>query len=230
MPTLTYHGHSAVELQLAGKHVWIDPFLTGNPVAKADPAHVKADIIALSHGHSDHVGDAASIAQRTGATLVAAYELALYCHAKGAAKIEPTNIGGTVRIGDIRVTFTQAWHSSSIDIDGRPVPMGPACGLVIRGEGRTIYHMGDTGLFGDIKLIAERHGPFDVACIPCGDRFTMGLDDAVLAAQWIQARVSVPIHWGTFPIIENNGDAFARRLTSCDMKAAALAPGGSLTF
>lgn len=230
MATLTYHGHSAVELILGGKHVWIDPFLTGNPLAKADPAKVKADLIVLTHGHSDHVGDAPAISQRTGAPIAAAYELALYCQSQGAKHIEPTNIGGTIRAGDISVTFTQAWHSSSIDIGGKPVPMGPACGVVLRGEGKTIYHMGDTGLFSDIKLITERHGPFDLACIPCGDRFTMGLDDAVLAAQWIQARLSVPIHHSTFPIIEANGEAFARRLSSCDLKAVCLPSGGTASF
>lgn len=231
MAKLTFHGHSAVELELAGRHVWVDPFLTGNPKAVVKADAVRADVIVITHGHSDHVGDAVAIAKRTGAVIAGAYEVTTYCHEQGVARTEPANIGGTVPIGPINVTLTMAWHSSAIESpNGAPRYMGPSAGAVIKGEGKAIYHMGDTGLFSDIKLIAERLGPFQVALVPCGDRFTMGVDDAALAASWINARMTVPIHFGTFPIIGDNGAAFVEALTRRGLAGKALAPGESIEF
>ena len=228
MASLTFHGHSAAELVLGGKHVWIDPFLTGNPKAVVKAAAVAADVIVLTHGHSDHVGDTIDIARRTNAVVVATYELAQHCAAHGVRRIEPGNIGGTIRAGDVAVSFTPAWHSSALDQDGKLVYMGPSTGAVVRGGGKCVYHMGDTGLFGDIRLIAERMGPFDAALVPCGDRFTMGLEDAVLAAQWISARVSVPIHFGTFPIVGDHGAEFARRVSAAGGVGRCLKPGEAM--
>ncbi|MEE8169726.1 MAG: metal-dependent hydrolase [Phycisphaerae bacterium] len=230
MATLTFHGHSTVELQLGGRRIWIDPFLTGNPRAKADPGNVAADFVVLTHGHADHLGDTVAIAKQTGAAVAAAIEITSWLGTQGLTKLEPTNLGGTVRCGDVSVTFVQACHSSSYEVDGRAIYMGPAAGVVLKAQGKSVYHMGDTCLFGDIRLITERYGPFDVACVPTGDRFTMGLDDALTAARWINAKLTIPVHFGTFELIEDNGEEFVQRLARMGTNGKLLSAGESAEF
>jgi len=230
MATLTFHGHSAIELQMAGRRVWIDPFLTGNPKAVLRPDQVQADTLIVTHGHGDHFGDTVALARRTGAVVVSNYEITSYCRAQGVERIEPANVGGTVMAGKLSITFTPAIHSSSLEVNGQSLYMGVAAGVVLRAEGKSLYHMGDTSLFSDIRLITERLGPFDVALVPTGDRFTMGLESSLTAARWINARLTIPIHHSTFPIIEANAEDFVRRLARLGSNGRVLAPGESVEF
>ncbi|MCH2152801.1 MAG: metal-dependent hydrolase [Phycisphaerales bacterium] len=195
---LVFHGHSAFVLSDGQITVAVDPFFTGNPAATIEADQVTCTHVALTHGHEDHFGDTIQIAKNNDATVVAAYEIVNYVAEQGHDKGEPGNPGGRICIGDDSwIAFTQAFHSSSYQ--GRY--MGMPCGLVIHLGGKTVYHCGDTGLFGDLALIGEMYKP-DVALIPIGDRFTMGPEQASRAADMIGAPVVVPIHYNTWPPIE----------------------------
>jgi L-ascorbate metabolism protein UlaG (beta-lactamase superfamily) len=202
--TINFLGHSGFLLS-DGKHrLVIDPFLTGNPAARSKPEDIQCDYIALTHGHADHFGDTVTIAKANNATVVAAFEITEYLGEQGIAKVEPGNPGGQITTPFGWIAFTQAFHSSSYE--GRY--MGMPCGLVVHMGGRTFYHCGDTGLFGDMRLIGELYEP-DVAAIPIGDRFTMGPKLAARAAEWIKPRVAIPIHFNTWPPIAVDVSQFA---------------------
>jgi L-ascorbate metabolism protein UlaG (beta-lactamase superfamily) len=202
--TINFLGHSGFLLS-DGKHrLVIDPFLTGNPAARSKPEDIQCDYIALTHGHADHFGDTVTIAKASDATVVAAFEITEYLGEQGIAKVEPGNPGGQITTPFGWIAFTQAFHSSSYE--GRY--MGMPCGLVVHMGGRTFYHCGDTGLFGDMRLIGELYEP-DVAAIPIGDRFTMGPKLAARAAEWIKPRVAIPIHYNTWPPIAVDVSQFA---------------------
>ncbi|WP_217587087.1 metal-dependent hydrolase [Lentibacillus saliphilus] len=206
---LSYHGHSVVKVVTNDHVILIDPFITGNPLCDLDPDLVKADVILLTHGHNDHVGDTVEIAKRNDALVVATNELAVYLGQKGL-KTHGMNIGGAYNFDFGRVKLTKAFHSSSYEEpDGTIVYTGMPTGILLTIEGKTIYHVGDTNLFSDLKLIGDMND-IDVAFIPIGDNFTMGPEDAVVAADWIQARTVVPVHYNTFPVIEQDPDAFAK--------------------
>ena len=191
--TIEYLGHAGFWLS-DGKHrVVIDPFLTGNSLAVRKPGDVACDWLLLTHGHPDHVGDAVAIARKNNATVHAVFELAAYCAEQGCAASHG-NVGGQVRTPFGSVTLVQAFHSSSFD--GRY--MGVACGVVVELGGVVFYHCGDTGLFGDMKLIGELFKP-TVAMVPVGDRYTMGPRLATKAAELIGPKVAIPIHYATFP-------------------------------
>jgi len=201
--TLTFFGHAGY-LLTAGKHaVAIDPFLTGNPVATMKPQDVVCQAIVLTHGHGDHLGDTVAIAKANKATVYAANEIAEYLGGQGVT-CEPGNPGGKINGPFGWVAFTQAFHSSSYD--GRY--LGMPCGAVVALGGVTVYHLGDTGLFGDMKLIGEIYKP-DIALIPVGDRFTMGPELGTMAAEMIRPKVAVPMHYGTWPLLVSDISAFA---------------------
>lgn len=225
---VTYHGHATVLVETLGKKVLIDPFFTGNPSAVVEAKDVEADLILLTHGHGDHTADAVSISKRTGATVVAVFELAGLLHGRGA-KTHGVGLGGTYRFGDVKVKYTLAFHSSSLEDEENRIfhYAGMPAGILIMAEGKTIYHAGDTALFSDMKVIGERHAP-DLALLPIGDNFTMGPEDALVAAQWIRAKKVVPIHYNTFPLIAQDGDAFVKRLSDKGIGGAALRPGESI--
>ena len=201
--TITYLGHSGFLFDDGTHRLAVDPFLTGNPLARHEPKDIECQYIALTHGHADHVGDTVAIAKANGATVIAAFELCEFLGEQGVSRCDPGNPGGRVRTDFGYVAFTQAFHSSSYE--GRY--MGMPCGLVLSIGETKIYHCGDTALFGDMKLIGELARP-DIACIPVGDRFTMGPELGSKAAELIRPRVAIPIHYGTFPMLVSDISAF----------------------
>ena len=189
----------------------VDPFLSGNPVFDGDPleAAVGCTHVALTHGHADHVGDAADICKETGAMLISNYEIYLWLNRQGVENCNPVQQGGTVDCGQFRTTLTMANHSSSFDVDGQIIYLGNPGGLVFEAEGEpTVYHMGDTNMFGDMALIEEFHQP-KVGIVPIGDRFTMGGKQAAVACRrYFNFETIIPCHFGTFPIIDQSPDLF----------------------
>lgn len=208
---IVWFGHSAFRLEFADKVVLIDPFLTGNPGFRGDPdkAGEGATHILLTHGHSDHVGDALDIAKRTGAIIVANYELCMWLAAKGAANVDPMNTGGSTDQGGFHVTLVRADHSSTAVEGDVFTPLGLPNGIVVTAEGEpVVYHMGDTDLFGDMALIQELHRP-DIVIVPIGDRFTMGPDRAAFAIRrFFKPRAVIPCHYGSFPPLAPTADGF----------------------
>lgn len=209
--SITFLGHAGFSLSDGRHTLVIDPFLTGNPQATASPSDVSCTHLALTHGHADHLGDAVAIAKRTGAVVLGAFEICNFFNEQGVETVEPGNPGGRITTDFGWLAFTQAFHSSSYE--GRY--MGMPCGIMTHIGGATIYHLGDTGLFGDMALLGEIYRP-DVALIPIGDRFTMGPDLASRAAEMIKPKVAVPMHYGTWPPIEQDPSTF--KPTGVDVK------------
>lgn len=204
-------GHSCLLVETGGKHVLIDPFLTGNPRAAASAATVPADLVLISHGHGDHVGDAVAIAKRTGATVVSNYEIGEWLKApkQGLAQVHGLQHGGSYAFPEIgRVKLTLAFHGSVLP-DG--TYGGNPCGFVFTtGDGAKIYDAADTALFSDMTLIGEEG--IDLAMLPIGDYYTMGPDDAIRAVAMIAPRFVLPIHYNTFDAIAQDVDAWAERV------------------
>ena len=195
---VTWLGHSTFLMTSPkGVRLLFDPFLTNNPRVPPAAKRVGAvDLILVTHGHSDHCEDAAAIARETGATVIASPELAGWLERQGVKHLRPMNIGGRQHVSGLEIVMVPALHSSSAP-DG--TYLGPATGFVVRFEDAlTIYFAGDTALFGDMRLIRDRHAPH-VAFLPIGDRFTMGPEDAAIAAEWLGVKTIVPMHYGTFP-------------------------------
>jgi L-ascorbate metabolism protein UlaG (beta-lactamase superfamily) len=223
---IIYHGHSCVQLITKGKSLVIDPFLRGNELAVAKPEDIRTDAILLTHAHTDHILDAEPIARSNDAPIVATFELATYMSRKGLRTIE-MNLGGTIDLGFAKVTMIQAFHSSGIMLeDNQIIYGGMPGGFIIRAEGLTILHAGDTALFGDMKMIGERY-EIDAAFLPIGDHYTMGPDDALLAAKWFGAKTVIPVHYNSFPPIRQDAAAFVKQLEAQGQRGIVLAPGES---
>ncbi len=207
---ITWLGHSGFRIETGSAIILMDPFITGNSTFKGslEDAMRGATHVVLTHGHDDHVGDTVAICKATGATLVACYELAVWLNAQGVQTVEPGNPGGTIRLNGFDVSFTKAFHSSSTMVDGRHLYLGNPCGIILNAEGKTIYHMGDTEIFGDMALIQQIYRP-QIGFVPVGDRFTMGGKQAALACKtFFTFDLVVPIHYGTFPIIDPDASKF----------------------
>jgi L-ascorbate metabolism protein UlaG (beta-lactamase superfamily) len=225
MPEARFLGHACVELHDGPHRLVIDPFLTGNPLAAARPEQLEVQYVLVTHGHDDHLGDAIGIARRTGATIIASHELASFCAAQGA-KTHAMHIGGGHAFPFGHVKLTIAHHGGGYGPDaGRYT--GPAVGFLVTLGGKTVYHAGDTGLFYDMKLIGDLHS-IELAFLPIGDNYTMGIGDAVQAVAFLQPRRVVPMHYDTFPIVAADPHAFAARVSGAEV--IVLKPGETLAF
>lgn len=218
---IRYHGHSCLELRGQKGSLIIDPFITGNTHAKVSVSEIKVDYIYLTHGHGDHIGDAVQIAKNNDATIIAPFELATYMGWQGV-KAHPLHIGGSFAFPFGRVKATQAFHGSGFvnEANQQIVYLGMPSGVVVEMDGKRIYHAGDTGLFGDMKLLENEQ--LDIAFLPIGDNFTMGPEDALLAAEWIKAKKVVPIHFNTFPVIQQDPEQFVARLKAKGMDSEVI--------
>lgn len=228
---VTFLGHAAISLEHAGDSVLIDPFLTGNPQATTPPASLSPQTIVITHAHGDHIGDALSIADRVGATIVSSGEIVRHLSLQepdSRAKFIGANIGGRIQTPTGPIWFTPAWHSSGF---GDGTYGGMPMGVVLELGGRRIYHAGDTALFGDMALIAE--GGLDVALVPIGGHYTMGPEEALRALRLLRPRVAVPLHYDTFEEIAQDVAAFAAAVHADaahngGVQVASLRPGASL--
>ena len=209
---IEYLGHSAFQIITEERmKVLIDPFISRNPACTKPVETLNPDVILVTHAHQDHFGDTLEIANNSGATVISTHEIATFVQKQGINAIG-MNIGGTVSINDlISVTMTDARHSSGIDFMENIEEGGIATGFVITLEnGKKIYHAGDTGLFGDMKMVIGDIYQPDIALIPIGDKFTMGIEDAAVAASWLQSRIVIPMHYNTYDAIEQDANLFAK--------------------
>lgn len=208
---VSYHGHSIVKIETGETTILIDPFITGNELTDLTVAEQKPDVILLTHGHNDHVGDTVEIAKASDALIIAPNELAVYLGLQGL-RTHGMNIGGAKQFDFGTVKFTKAFHSSSYQTEEDEfIYTGMPAGILFTAEGKTIYHAGDTSLFGDMKMIGERH-PIDVAFLPIGDNFTMGPEDAAYAVELLNPKVTVPVHYNTFPPIQQDPKTFQQHV------------------
>lgn len=207
MITLTWYGHATWGIDIDETRLLVDPFFEGNPVAEAAPDALETDYIIVTHGHGDHVGDTVALAGRTGATVIANFEICNWLQDRGVENVHPQHIGGGFNYPFGYLKLTIAMHGSALPDGGYG---GMPAGVMIRTEGATIYHAGDTGLFASMELIGDEG--IDVALLPIGDNFTMGPDDALRAVKLIRPRVVIPMHYETWDLIAQDPHAWAKRV------------------
>lgn len=225
--SITWYGHATFVITTpGGKRIVTDPWLEGNPMCPPDMKRITAaDVILLSHGHSDHTGDVVAVSRATGAPILAVYELALWLERKGLSNVQGMGIGGTVSVAGLEITMVPAVHTSSVVENGVTVYLGQAAGFVVRMENeQSFYFAGDTAIFGDMRLIAEMHKP-DIAFLPIGDHFTMGPEAAALASRLLGVRQIVPMHFGTFPVLRGTPDRLKKLVEPHGIDVLTLQPG-----
>jgi L-ascorbate metabolism protein UlaG (beta-lactamase superfamily) len=223
----TWYGHAALGLETGGFHILVDPFFEGNPASQIKPDRIAAVFILISHGHDDHVGDAVEIAKRTNALVISNSEICAWLEKQGLTKVHAQDLGGGYKHPFGYLKLTLAVHGSMLP-DGSNG--GNPCGfLLTTNDGEKIYMAQDTGLFGDMKLIGEEG--IDLAAVPIGDNFTMGPDDAFRAVKMIAPRTVVPIHYNTWGVIEQDAEAWAKKVEAgTKTKVRVLKPGESLEY
>jgi L-ascorbate metabolism protein UlaG (beta-lactamase superfamily) len=224
--SVTYYGHSAFKLAGGGVAVAIDPWLS-NPLLQTPVEKVgKVDVILVTHGHGDHVGETVPLAQKTGATVVAIHELSQILAGQGVSQTIGMNKGGTVALAGLKVTMTQAVHSSTMEVGGKMVAAGEAGGFVVQfPNGFTVYHAGDTAVFKDMELIQEIYHP-ELALLPIGSHYVMDPQEAALASRLIKPKWVIPMHYATFPVLTGTPEALMALLKGePEIKVIALKPG-----
>lgn len=219
---LKYFSHSGFQVTTdSGIKILIDPFLDGNPSSPVKSDEVQADYIILTHAHNDHLGDSMKIAKKNKVTFICVNELANYLSEKGF-DAHNMHIGGGHDFDFGRVKFTIAHHGSQTP-DGTYA--GEPAGVIIKADGKTIYHTGDTGLFLDMKLISEMNGPIDYMLLPIGDNFTMNITDAVKAAEFVKPKTAIPIHYNTFPVIKADPEEFKKKAEAAGINVRVMTYG-----
>jgi len=223
---ITFLGHAAFKLTDGKVSVLIDPWLS-NPLLNTPVDQIgKVDLILVTHGHGDHVGETVAVAQATGATVVAIHELSVILAGQGVERVIGMNKGGTVAVAGLQVTMTQAVHSSTMEVAGRQVAAGDPGGFVVKfPNGFTAYHAGDTAVFKDMELIRELYHP-ELAMLPIGSHYVMNPAEAALACRLLKPRWVIPMHYGTFPVLTGTPEELTRLLKDQpDIKVIALKPG-----
>jgi L-ascorbate metabolism protein UlaG (beta-lactamase superfamily) len=223
MATIRWFGHSGFEIIADKKVILVDPFLTGNPKAAVKASDItRADVVCVTHDHSDHLGDAIEICKRTGATFVGIYELGTHAQAEGVIDVVAMNIGATIEVKGAKITMVQAFHSAE---RGSPV------GFVIDVGKARVYHAGDTSLFNDMRMVGQLYRP-EIICIPIGGYFTMGAKEAAEAVRLLLPRVVIPMHYLTFPELAQSADDFVNAVKEKELgtQVVVLKPGESYNF
>jgi L-ascorbate metabolism protein UlaG (beta-lactamase superfamily) len=226
---LTWLGHATFRIKTpGGTTVLVDPWVMGNPMCPETEKKVKkVDVMLCTHGHFDHIGDAAAIAKEHNPTLVGIFELCAWMEKKGVKQISPMNKGGTQKVGDVRVTMVHAEHSCGIQDGDQIVYGGEACGYVMEFEnGVKIYHAGDTCVFGDMQIIRELYAP-EIAMLPIGDHFTMSPREAAYACRLLQPKTVIPMHFGTFPLLTGTPSELKKLVK--DVEVVELKPGQTIS-
>ncbi len=216
-----YYGHSAFRLvSPKEKYIFVDPWLS-NPKSPGKE-YDKVDLILITHGHVDHLGDTVEVAKKTDALVLGIYEISVYLNSKGVQKVQSMNKGGSLDFDGIKITMTDATHSSGIDEGGRILPGGEPAGFIITFEnGFKVYHMGDTGLFGSLQFIGELYKP-DLVLIPIGSLFTMGPEEAAYAINILKPKYAIPMHWGTFPPLSGKPENFLEKVMEYRVKTEVI--------
>lgn len=243
MPFLVrWLGHSSFHLTTeADTHIYLDPWIVGNPACPVPLESItRADIVCVSHGHSDHIGDSFDLVRRLGGKLVCSPEIAWYADKRGIARQKasmPLDLGGSVTDKDVEITMVQALHLAELygeewDENHEFLPGGGACGFIVRSAaGTTVYFAGDTALFGDMRLLAELYRP-DIVMLPIGGTLTMGPREATVAAQWLSPRLLIPMHMNTYPSLRQDVHAFAAAVAAVapQTTVATLRPGETIIY